>query len=423
MTLYPFQQKVIDQTKDRHKVAYYLDMGLGKTFVGSEKAQSLGKKTLIVCQKSKLNDWIEHYKNQYQIEPYDLTDKNKLTQFISADEKSVGIINYDLTFRRPQIEYIKDITLMLDESSCIQNTTAKRTKAIMKLYATNIILLSGTPVSGKMENLYSQAKLLGLPMTKKDYEDRYINFELIQVGGMYHKIPARNPTKRYKNIDELKTKLRQLGAIFMKSDEVIDLPKQNFQKIKINRDALYNKFLKEKIITVGGKEFVGDTQLTAYLYKRQICSYLNKDKLNAFKDLIESTNDRLIVFYNWTNELKALLENTPKERPISIVNGKIKDLKAYEENEDSITYIQYQAGAMGLNLQKANKIVYFSPTDKSELYEQSKKRIHRIGQKSSCFYYQLVVINSIEEKIYRSLAEHKDYTDYLFKEDQENEEM
>lgn len=423
MNLYPFQQRVLEQTKDRHRVAYYLDMGLGKTFIGSEKAQSLNKKTLIICQKSKINDWIEHYRTQYQIEPYDLTQKEKLIQFISADDTAVGIINYDLTFRRPGIDYLKNITLMLDESSCIQNTTAKRTKAVMKINANNIILLSGTPVSGKMENLYSQAKLLGWTITKKEYEDRYINFELIQVGGMYHKIPARNPAKRYKNIDELKQKLRQLGAIFMKSDEVIDLPAQNFQKIKVNRDPLYNKFIKDRIITVDNKEFVGDTQLTSYLYKRQICSYLSKEKINAFKDLIDSTNDRLIVFYNWTNELKALLENTPKERPISIINGKTKDLTAYENEDNSITYIQYQAGAMGLNLQKANKIVYFSPTDKSELYEQSKKRIHRIGQKSSCFYYQLAVVNSIEEKIYKSLAEHKDYTDYLFLEEEEYEKM
>ena len=422
MTLYPFQKKVIDQTKDRHRVAYYLDMGLGKTFVGSEKAQSLHHKTLIICQKSKVKDWIDHYKDQYEIEVYNLTNKDKLIQFIAADSNAVGIINYDLTFRRPELDYLQDLTLMLDESSCIQNTTAKRTKAIMKLKMSNVILLSGTPVSGKMENLYSQARLLGWQITKKEYEEKYINFELIQVGGIYHRIVMRNPSKRYKNIDNLKENLRNHGAIFMKTEEVIDLPEQTFQKIKVERESLYNKFLKDKIVVVNNKEFVGDTQLKSYLYKRQLCSYLNKDKLNAYKDLIESTNDRLIVFYNWTNELKALLETTPKDRPVSIINGQTKDLSNYENEDNSITYIQYQAGAMGLNLQKANKIVYFSPTDKSELYEQSKKRIHRLGQKSSCFYYQLIVEKSIEEKIYRSLALKKDYTDYLFEEDQ-NEEM
>lgn len=107
------------------------------------------------------------------------------------------------------------------------------------------------------------------------------------------------------------------------------------------------------------------------------------------------------------------------DKPISTVNGDLKDLSAYEEYENSVTLIQYQAGAMGLNLQKANKIVYFTLTDKSELFEQSKKRIHRIGQDKPCFYYYLLTAGSIEWRMLDVLKERKDYTDALF----EKEEM
>ena len=98
-----------------------------------------------------------------------------------------------------------------------------------------------------------------------------------------------------------------------------------------------------------------------------------------------------------------------------------KDLTAYENSEDSVTLIQYQAGAMGLNLQKANKIVYFTPPLSSEIFEQSKKRIHRIGQERTCFYYYLICRSSIEEKIYRTLEMRKDYTERLFENEQETE--
>lgn len=37
ITLYPHQKDVLEQTQDKNRVAYYLDMGLGKTFVASEK--------------------------------------------------------------------------------------------------------------------------------------------------------------------------------------------------------------------------------------------------------------------------------------------------------------------------------------------------------------------------------------------------
>jgi SNF2 family DNA or RNA helicase len=133
---------------------------------------------------------------------------------------------------------------------------------------------------------------------------------------------------------------------------------------------------------------------------------------------VSSTEDRLIVFYNFSAELDAMREIANEaERPVSVVNGKEKTLAAYEEFENSITFVQYQTGAMGLNLQKANKIIYFTlPLGKGScgLWEQSKKRIHRIGQDRPCFYYYLLCPNSIEEKNLESLKLGRDLTDELF---------
>ena len=151
------------------------------------------------------------------------------------------------------------------------------------------------------------------------------------------------------------------------------------------------------------------------LYERQLCGFFNDDKLNAFKDLVQSTNDRLIVFYNFWDEIGALSEIASSlGRPVGEINGTAKYLEPYENKNNSITFVQYQAGAMGLNLQLANKIIYFTPPLSSELFEQSKKRIHRIGQNKTCFYYYLTCKGSIEEKIYKTLAMRKNYTEALF---------
>lgn len=147
-----------------------------------------------------------------------------------------------------------------------------------------------------------------------------------------------------------------------------------------------------------------------------MCSTYNKNKLDAFVDLIGSTDDRLIVFYNFTDELEAL-KKLIGNRPYSLVNGSERDLINYENVDNSITFVQYRAGAMGLNLQKANKIIYYSLPLSSELYEQSKKRIHRIGQNRPCFYYLLLAENSIEERIKTTLDKRNDYTQELFDKD------
>ena len=90
----------------------------------------------------------------------------------------------------------------------------------MKLKASNVILLSGTPVGGKYENLYSQLKLLGWNITKKEFWNNYINFEMVQYGGPLS--PMIPKIKGYKNVDELKKMLKFYGADFLKSNEVFD---------------------------------------------------------------------------------------------------------------------------------------------------------------------------------------------------------
>lgn len=66
ITLFQHQQKALDQTEGHNRCAYYLDMGLGKTFVGSEKMMKLNTRiNLVVCQCSKVQDWIEHFQTYY----------------------------------------------------------------------------------------------------------------------------------------------------------------------------------------------------------------------------------------------------------------------------------------------------------------------------------------------------------------------
>lgn len=379
---------------------------------------------MVICQKSKIDDWFGHFEDNYYspgadeyiILPHDLTAPGDMEIFkenikTSGGIQLVGIINYDLIFRRPELLKMKFDTVMLDESSMIQNETAKRTKAIMKLKTDNVILLSGTPTGGKYEKLYSQLKLLGWNISKTQYWSEFIETRSIDMGGF--KIPV---VTGYKNIGRLKRKMRQYGCNFLKTDEVFDLPAQTFTDIKINTTKEYRKFKKDKIVSVSGRELVGDTVLTQMLYERQLCAAYNAEKLATFADILDSTNDRLIVFYNFNIELDALKEICKKyKRPVSVVCGAVKDLKAYESAGDSVTLIQYQAGAKGLNLQKANKIVYYSPTLSVENYMQSIKRIHRIGQSKPCFYYRLICKNSIEEKIYNSIEKGIDFTEQLFK--------
>lgn len=447
MKLFEHQERALQQTEGQNRVAYYLDMGLGKTFIGSEKAKELGSNViLLVCQKSKVQDWIDHFETNYSnIHVLDFTQSKQYKLFNDRGYKvfldnspEIYVINYELAWRRKKLKQLQNFTLMLDESSLIQNQTAKQSKFIMQLNPSNVILLSGTPCSGKYENLWTQIHLLGWNISEDLYNKQYVNWVKVERDGYIHKeVDKENP---YKNIERLKNKLREHGAVFMKTEEVFDLPEQTFIKKFVPTSKEYWKFVKNDIISIDtlnlcefkdesdfyGKdvtpfvEMIGDTSLKKRLHCRQLCGMYSKEKLSAFKELVESTQDRLIVFYNYTAEYLAMVKIAEQlGRPQSIVNGQQKQLINYENCDNSITFVQYQAGAKGLNLQKANKIIYFSLTDKVEDWMQSQKRIHRIGQNKPCFYYILMCRGSVEEKILDSLERGVDYTDELFRQDQE----
>lgn len=425
MRLYDFQREVLDKSRDLNRVAYYYDMGLGKTFIGSEKLYRLNEPwNLVVCQKSKVKDWCEHlYQSHYIFDGsqifdcmiFNLTDKEEYEAFIGCElgneVQKIGVINYELLFRRPELAELWNFTLLLDESSMIQNEKAKRTKFILDyLRPKNVILLSGTPTGGKYEKLWSQLRLLGWNISKTAYWNRYIQFRINHDMGFPMKIVTG-----YKNISELKRKMAEYGCFFKKTAEVINLPEQNFIRVRVPATKEYKRFQKKRIVTVGNRELVGDTTLTKMLYERQLCGFWNDEKFKALKDLLSSSEERFVIFYNFTDEMREIVKLCKElEKPVSLINGETKDLRNYKTCSNSVTIVQYQAGAMGINLQRANKLIYFTPPLSSELFEQSKKRIHRIGQIKPCFYYQLICEDSLEEKIYTNLALMRDYTERLF---------
>lgn len=147
---------------------------------------------------------------------------------------------------------------MLDESSLIQNQKAKQTKFILKLKPAHVILLSGTPVGGKYENLWTQVHLLGWNISEQLYNRQYVNWTTIDSGGFQHKIVDKEDP--YKNIDRLKSKMREHGAIFKKTEECYELPEQVFTYIRLKAPKEYWKFQKDCIVTIEGQELVGDVK-------------------------------------------------------------------------------------------------------------------------------------------------------------------
>lgn len=324
------------------------------------------------------------------------------------------MINYEKTYRDnyKRLLELTDFTLIIDESSVLGNSKTNISKFVQKLNFKNLVLLSGTPTSGKYEKLWTQLNLLGWDIKETKFYNQFLNRKLLKrFGRTFYQMDKKEP---YKNVNRLKRKMREYGCVFMKTEEVFDLPEQNFIELKIDNDANYKEFEEHCIVKFKNVKIIGDTVLNYRLGLRQLACIYNENKKTRLKDLINSTEGRLIIFYNFNDEMKAIKECIPKDRPVSHVNGSCVDKKNYNTYDNSITLMQYQAGAKGHNMQKANHLIFYSPTEKCEDYMQSIKRIHRIGQERPCFYYKFIVKDSIEEQIYYALEKGEDYTNELF---------
>ena len=178
MNLYPHQKQALEMAKPFKKVLLSLDLGLGKTFVCTEKMKTIPfKYALVVVPKSLVNQWCKHIEMYYpQWNCIDFTAKKRKS--IDKTRPNVVIVNYDLVFRRPELQnfykYDKDWVLILDECVAISNPSAKRTKVIMRMRCDNLIMLSGSVSKGHAENLYTLTKMLGWNIDKKIFWDNFI---------------------------------------------------------------------------------------------------------------------------------------------------------------------------------------------------------------------------------------------------------
>ena len=74
-----------------------------------------------------------------------------------------------------------------------------------------------------------------------------------------------------------------------------------------------------------------------------------------------------------------------------------------EEDEPEIIIADPGVLAHGLNLQRGRTIIWYSPVDKAELWQQANKRCHRPGQTKTVSVVQ-IASNALEREIFKRLA-------------------
>lgn len=330
----------------------------------------------------------------------------------------------------------------------IKNRTSRRASFLLKLStkAKYRYFLTGTVISnGQLENIWSLYCFLDPYIERGRVYSRIFQSHLNEVGkgtykGSYYEFQDRycilnqyhKPTS-YINVRELQDLINEYSYRVKKVD-CLDLPEKlpdEIVYVDLKEKELYKKLVKESAILE--YEILAENPLSRLVKLRQLVSghiktedgliEVKTEKIEILKELIEGYEDdkKLVIFAEFKYSI-AQIGKLLEDMGINYVtlDGDQKDKTIWRrfQSEPDIRVIvcQYQTAAAGIDLYTSDTIIYYEPTLRSNLLEQSRDRIHRSGQVNKCSYIHLITKGTVEVNIYRALAGYSDFSEKLFTE-------
>jgi len=231
----------------------------------------------------------------------------------------------------------------------------------------------------------------------------------------------------FKNLGELSDKLKPFSYRVLKED-CLDLPDKIYMKrnIKLTPDQfkLYEQMRKEALATLNGKQTTTVNALTQLMRLQQItCGHFTADdgstqpiknnRLDELMEVLEETEGKAIIWAHYQYDITQIIKAVVKVHgPGSVVD--YYGLTPQDERQNNIRKFQDDpkcrflvgtpsTGGYGLTLTAANTVIYYSNGYDLEKRLQSEDRAHRIGQKKSVTYVDIMAEETVDEKIVKAL--------------------
>lgn len=430
LKLFKHQEIALSYMRTNDYFALFMEQGTGKTIPSLCRIRDLLRsgaisEALVVAPKSALGAW------ERDIELFNTVDQAIL-------RASITLINYDKIWRGgDKSPYNKAYgCIVLDEAHLIKNRTSQRSKFLLKLacMAKYRYILTGTPISnGQLENIWSLYCFLDPYLERGRVYSRIFggSYQKFQdhycILNMYHKPSS------YIHVNELQDIINE-HSYRVKKIDCLDLPdKLPDEIIRVDQaePKLYKKLATESALLE--YEILAENPLSRLVKLRQLASgflvvdekpiELKTEKLGVLEEIIEGYPDdkKLVIFAEFKHSIAKISELLRKLKIRFIVlDGDRKDKTIWRQFQSDkrirVIVCQYQTASAGIDLFASDTIIYYEPTLRSNILEQSRDRIHRTGQKEKCSYIHLLTKGTVEVDIYRALAGYADFSEKLFTE-------
>lgn len=388
--LYQHQQRALDKLPPEGGYLAF-EQGLGKTLTAIAFCNKHDYyKTLVIAPSIAIGVWERELceENQDILLP-EGTRKEKAAQIAKAGREFI-VINYEVLLEPEVIRAIEKWDpelIVVDEAHKAKTATAKRSKALHKLGKDrNTLLLSGTPITKNLLDLYSQYKIIdpnlwnGESWTKFRYRygvwGGFSGYELIG----------------YQNQQELIDKVAPYTLVARKKD-TLDLPEKTHVVVPLElgkSSCDYQKMARDGVLG----DWVTTNPLEKALRLSQITSAAKIDATVEFVEEMREQGEQVVVYARFRSTLKELeqrlgVDALTGDTPSHLRTVMVEDFQA---GLSDVFLSQIVAGSTGITLTAASIIWYHELTYAYEDWAQSQDRIHRIGQDKPCTYYYATAV-------------------------------
>lgn len=429
VSLYPYQKEGIRFAFQAGKSIIADEMGLGKTIQAIGTAELMRKhklicSVLIVCPTSLKYQWKKEIEKFADSTAVVIEGSHLQRKQLYESDEFYKIVSYNSMSNDVKIlRSLRTDFLIMDEVQRLKNWKTQISQSARHIDADYAVVLSGTPLENKLEELYSVMQFV----------DQYCLGPYYQFMDQTVVTNETGKVIAYKNLNEVGGRLKSVLIRRRKRDVVLQLPERQdkilfvpmtkeqremhdeyqVQVSQLVQKWSRNRFLSEKdrkrlLLYMSQMRMVCDS--TYILDQKSRYDTKIEETMNILRNVFDSGDEKVVIFSQWERMARLVAAELDKMGVQyeylhgGVPSEKRKDLmQHFTENPDSRVFISTDAGSTGLNLQVASILINIDLPWNPAVLEQRIARIYRLGQQRNIQVINMVASQTIEERMLSTL--------------------
>lgn len=430
---FDYQTQAAEAIRDLPYGAIFHEQGLGKSKIAVDiilywLEKKIVDTVILVAKKGLVDNWKRELTSHTFLTPRILSSNRNENFHTLNSPARIILTHYEaVKLEKTRIKLFQKtrrVAIILDEATKIKNPESDLTQTFFDLAPgfTQRIILTGTPVANRPYDIWAQIWFLDLGQSLgHDFASFQKEFDLNN--DLAHDEVAKS--KFETALFSIQSKIANFSVRENKNSEFIHLPDKEFKTVWTDwepvqydlycqyRDSLRAIIVKDGLPTEDDAEDI----IKRLLRLVQIASnpilvdesyQYEPGKWVFLTDLIEKINrqgEKAIIWTVFTENADWIAKRLKLYNPVKI-HGKLsmeernKSVKKFLNDPDCRILVATPGAAKeGLTLTVANHVIFYDRGFSLDDYLQSQDRIHRVSQTKTCYVYNLLMNDSIDQWI------------------------